>query len=407
MSIRMLGIDHNKASIEEREVFSFTKKRAAEALVRIRDSRGILGCVILSTCNRMELWVSCEEEYDGSVYELLCEIKGVDGGRYGHCFVMREGMEAIRHLFYLACGMKSRITGEDQVLTQVKEALEFSRENYGTDKVLEVLFRMAVTSAKQVKTRVHLSAANTSIIHHVIHELKCSGYRLQGRKCLVIGNGAMGKLAAMSLKEEGAEVTVTVRQYRSGMVEIPRGCRRIHYGERLTQLADCDLIISATASPNMTLSYEALQQIEFTSPKVLIDLAVPRDIEPEIGRLRNITLYDIDHFQAETPFEEMKEQMAEIDTILKGGMDEFINWYECKDMIPIVQTVSESAATDVGLRIGRTIRQLAMEEEEKELLEASIHAATDKVLRKLMFGIRDTVSASTFQECMEALKHVY
>lgn len=403
----MLGIDHNKASIVEREVFSFTKKMEADVLVKLKKIEGINGCAIISTCNRMELWVSDLEEFDGSIYELLCTMKNVDSNQYRECFVERSGYDAIEHLFYLTCGLKSKIIGEDQILTQVKEALEISRKSYCTDKVLETLFRIAVTSAKQIKTDVRFSVANSSIIHHVVRELKSSNYIVQEKKCLVIGNGKMGKIAATKLKEEGAEVTVTVRQYRSGIIEIPLGCNRINYGDRFNHIVDYDIIVSATASPNMTLMYEQLAQMEFRKPILFIDLAVPRDIDPKIRNIKNVTLFDIDHFQVEILSEETKAQLHQIEEILRIKIAEFISWYECKDIIPIVQTVSENAAIDVGLRTDKTIKKLGLSSVDNELLSATIHSATNKVVCKLMFIIRDNVSSVTFQECMEAFKDAY
>lgn len=407
MSIRMIGIDHSKASVEEREVFSFTKKRQAKLLIDLKQIEGIYGGVIISTCNRMELWISCSEEYKDSIYELLCDWNYIEKGQYRGCFVERSKYEAIKHLFYLTCGMKSKILGEDQILSQVKEALRLSRENYCTDKVLEVLFRMAVTAAKKIKTEVQLPAGNSSIIHHVIRQLKCSGYIIDGKRCMVIGNGEMGKLAAMKFQEEGADVLVTVRQYRSGVVEIPKGCKRINYGERLEYIDKYDIILSATASPNMTLTYSQLSEIEYKTPKLFIDLAVPRDIEPRVGSLNNVTLYDIDHFQVELLSAEMKVQIKEMSAILETKIKEYISWYECKDLIPLIQDISEKAAIDIGLRVNQTIQKLDMNQEEKERLEESILAAANKVMDKLMFGVRDTVSTTTLQECVEAMKMIY
>ena len=407
MGIRMLGIDHNRASIKEREVFSFTKKSATDVLLNLKMIEGINGCIILSTCNRMELWVSCSDEFETSIYEILCSIKKVDENLYRHCFVERSGNEAIEHLYYTTCGLNSKIIGEDQILTQVKEALEISRENYCTDNVLETLFRIAVSAAKQVKTEIHLSLVNSSVIHRVIYELKSYDYLFRGKKCLVIGNGEMGKLAATKLKEEGSEVTVTVRQYRSGIVEIPVGCNRINYGERFDHIDEYDMVISATASPNMTILLEHLSSLKFKKPITFVDLAVPRDIDPKIVELTNVTLYDIDYFNVDTISDEMKVQLCQIDELLRTKMQDFISWYECKDIIPVIQAVSENAAVDVDMRIDKMIKKIEMDSTDKELLAASVHSATNKVVNKLMFGLRDNVSATTFLECMEALKNVY
>ena len=126
--------------------------------------------------------------------------------------------------------------------------------------------------------------------------LKEQGYEIQGKTCMVIGNGEMGKLAAQTMQRAGAAVTVTVRQYRSGMVTIPKGCARINYGERMDLLPKCHVVVSATASPNFTLTRELLGEADLTHDIIFIDLAVPRDIEPAIGEMEHVTLYDIDDF---------------------------------------------------------------------------------------------------------------
>ena len=220
----MIGIDHTRAGIDVRTVFSFTKKKMAEALAVLQKVPGIEGCVLISTCNRMELWASTDDGFpEEGLYEQLCKIKEADLGMYRPYFVFRKEREAVQHLFWLAGGLKSRILGEDQIVTQVGEALSFAREQYATDSVMETLFRMAVTAAKKVKTEVELSHTDNSVVRTAIDTLKEQGQTFSGKKCMVIGNGVMGKLTATMLLAEGADVTVTVRQYRSGIVEIPLG----------------------------------------------------------------------------------------------------------------------------------------------------------------------------------------
>ena len=129
MNIQMLGIDYEKAGIDERAIFSFTKKNMESALNFFKQQQGILGVVILSTCNRMEVWVSINEKYADNLYDTLCGIKQVEPEKYCRLFRTRKGQDAVKHLFALSAGLKSQILGEDQILTQVKDALAFSREN--------------------------------------------------------------------------------------------------------------------------------------------------------------------------------------------------------------------------------------------------------------------------------------
>lgn len=407
MSISMIGIDYKKASVDVRAQFSFTKKNAAAALENLKKEPGILGCILLSTCNRMEIWASTGENWKGSLYEFLCREKGKNPQEFQSYFVTREEEEAVEHLFYLTSGLKSQILAEDQIITQVKDALSLAREAYCTDNVLEVLFRMAVTAAKKVKTHVSFSRANSSVIHQAIERLENQGFSIQGKTCMVIGNGEMGKVTALALKEAGADVTVTVRQYRSGIVTIPQGCSRINYGERLDFLPNCDLAVSATASPNYTLTMEQIENAQIPGHVVLIDLAVPRDIEPSAGTLNNVTLYDIDSFKIDAVSPKLQTSLDQAGAILREQQEEFYNWYNGRDLIPRIQEIKADAVEDLNLRIMKILRKTPMEDRDRENLLKAIDTAAGKVVNKMMFGLKDFMKEEEFINCVEGLEKLY
>ena len=177
MSICMVGIDHNKANVDIRALFSFTKKNAAAAMQTWKKISGIHGCVVLSTCNRMELWASTQDDWEGDLLEELCRWKEVDPTQYEEYFVRRKDREAVEHLFHLTSGLKSLILAEDQIITQVKDALAMARENYVTDNVLEVLFRKAVTAGKKVKTNVTFSRANQTAMDQAVEMLRQKNFQ--------------------------------------------------------------------------------------------------------------------------------------------------------------------------------------------------------------------------------------
>lgn len=408
MSISMIGIDHSKASVDIRAKFSFTKKRAIEAMKKLKEEHGILGCIILSTCNRMEVWVSMQDDEEISLYDFLCKEKEVEKDEYQDYFMKRENEEAVRHLFYLTSGLKSQILAEDQIITQVKDALTLARDAYCTDNVLEVLFRMAVTAAKKVKTEVTFSRANTSAIHQAMERLKNQGFSFEGKTCMVIGNGEMGKVTALALKEAGADVTVTVRQYRSGVVNIPQGCKRINYGERMELLPDCDLVVSATASPNYTLTKENFEEIKLDAASVvLIDLAVPRDIDPEVGKLQNVSLYDIDSFRIDAASPKLQASMQKAGEILDDQMKEFYDWFNGRDIFPRIEEIKADAVEDLNLRITKILKKTPMEQKDRESLLRAIDTAAGKVVNKMIFGLRDSLEQEVFLDCVEGLEKIY
>ncbi len=405
MSIQMIGIDHNKASLDVRALFSLTKTQMEDALSVLYQVPQINGCLILSTCNRMEVWADMEEAQEGFLYEKICQIKQVNKDMFKEAFICRQDEEAIRHLFYLTSGLKSRIIGEDQILTQVREALDFARDQQATNQVLEVLFRMAVTAAKRVKTEITFPKASMGAIEQALTMLQNEGQRIEGSRCMVIGNGQMGKMAATALKKAGADVFVTVRQYRHGRVEVPDGCESIDYSKRQEYLSKCDIVISATTSPHYTLTKEFLKEADICKPLNLIDLAVPRDIEVSARELLDVYLYDIDDFKSDDL--ELSEARNEAQALLEEQITEFGEWMAGLTVMPRILMVNSLMVNDLELRLKKVIKKLPMEEEEQQKLSGQIHKAAQKTANKILFNLKESLDEETFKTCLDALENVY
>ncbi len=407
MAVWMIGVDHTRADIDVRGVFSFTKKKLQEAYEHFRSFRDISGNVILSTCNRMEWWLSVSEESDFSPASLLCGFLGIDEAAYAPFFIQRKGGEAVDHFFRLAAGLESKIVGEDQILTQVGEALQLSRAAYAADHTLEVLFRQGITAGKRVKTETDLSSADSSVIHTALRMLEEKGFTVRGKKCMVIGNGMMGKLSATALLERGADVTVTVRQYTSGIVDIPRDCKRIGYKDRYGLLPECELVVSATSSPNYTIQYKDLALLSPDHDILLVDLAVPRDIEAEAGTLARFTLYDIDAFQIDLRSEKFMRNLAKAESILEAEKAEFYNWYSGRDLVPRIQALKQLSARDVDARLTPVFRGVSMDPEDKAALRREVEGAAERMMNRLLFGAKARLPEAVFSQCVEAMEFVF
>lgn len=412
MDITMVGIDYRDAGLDIRGKFSYTKREQEETIKHLKQLEGISGCVLLSTCNRTELVLSYTEEWDQDEKKLFCGLKALEPEQYAQYLHIRQGMEAVQDLFALAGGLKSQILGEDQILTQMKDAADFSRQLFGTDKILETLFRMAVTAGKEVKTKIVLPSSNHSAPLAAIAGLERDGASFREQKCLVIGNGVMGRLMAQLLLDRGADVTVTIRQYRSGIVDVPRAAGRIDYSKRYEKMPECRYIFSATASPNTTITLEKLPVEQLQQDTVFVDLAVPRDIQEEIGTLSGITLYDIDDFGAELP-EEAKQSLAAARKLLQEKTQEFQSWYDARDVVPMLLKISEKASEDVMARVTGQFRknlpvlQKNVEEADQAAAEEIVRKSVQKVVNKLMFSVRDSVDVSTFRDCVDAMSDLY
>ena len=405
MKLRMIGIDHSRAPVEVREHYAFTN--AASRVVMQTYSKtaenkdGINGCVLLSTCNRMEFYVSLTSEAEPDLYALICDWKGMSPGAERALFYEKRDMEAARHLFELSCGLCSQIMGEDQILTQVKDALLLAREEAATDNCMEVLFRQAVTTAKEIKSSIPFDRGNRSAATAAILQLQKEGAVFEGKNVLVIGNGMMGKLAAQALREAGARVTVTVRQYHSGIVDIPEGVSRINYGARYEKLADADYIFSATASPNLTITPEGLSGAELTG-KVFVDLAVPRDIDPAVGDLPGVRLLGMDDLDMEQLSTEQKAQQERARQKIAAALAEFERFFYGRDLIPRIGKLAGEMADDLWGRMKKECAEL--EDEQRERVEKAVKRSGSKVSAHLLYVLRDGLDTDTFARCMDILE---
>lgn len=332
MNIWMAGIDYSMAGIDIREKFSFTTSTKQKIYQQLKQHAELLGAVLITTCNRTELYLSCKDEYQVDPFFLLCEAIGEDETNYRMLHKVRKGNEVFRHLSLLACGAKSQIWGEDQIITQVKNSLVFAREHHATDSYLEVLFRTAITAAKKIKTQVHFSHAEDSIALKTLEVLKKQTF--SPKNILIIGNGEIGKLVANELVHHGYRVTMTLRQYKHGSIDLPQGVDTIDYAERYEKLSMFDTLISATLSPHYTIEEPYFRQVD-CPPKLLIDLAVPRDISPEIGKNSDFILYDVDSIGKSGINESHARQLDEIHRIIDKYEADFENWKKHKELVSV------------------------------------------------------------------------
>lgn len=332
MNIIMAGIDYTLAGIDIREKFSFTKSRQQAIYEQLQANQAILGAVIVSTCNRTELYLSCVQGYDVNPFQLLCNAANINFRDYQLLHRVRRGSDAFKHLCRLACGAKSQIWGEDQIISQVKNSQDFARENNAIDSFLEVLFRTAITAAKKIKTLIKFAKAESSVALKTLTILNKQPVRPE--KVLVIGNGEIGKLVAQTLVDNGYAVTMTLRQYKYSQVIIPEGVTAIDYAERYQHLGEFDAAVSATLSPHYTIEKDKLQGLT-RIPRIMVDLAVPRDIEISIGDLAGVTLYDIDTIAKDTITENHAKQLVEIDKIIEKYEGDFLKWKKHKELITI------------------------------------------------------------------------
>jgi len=384
LKIKMAGIDYNKAKLSQREIFAFSKTEAHNAMQSVKEAYILKGCVLVSTCNRTEIWICEDDDQQTDLPKVLCSLKGVNLEEYRHLLTVREGIEAVRHLFETTCGLKSQIWGEDQILAQIKLSIESARNAETTNEVMEKLFQTAITSAKKIKSTIRLTAYDESTATKTLEVIKSHFPVLPGLKCLVLGNGEMGRMVSSMLTEYDAHVTVTIREYKHKTSIVPKGCMAINYENRIAEIKHADLIISATSSPHYTIKPEDVSNILVDNKhRVFIDLAVPRDIHPEIAEYDNVLLLDIESLGGVTQNKASNRSLLMAKQIIDKYMVEFLKWSIIREVVPLINS-TVNASESVNNKLQQEIKQLGLDSQKGNVFDKKVISATTTTIRQIL-----------------------
>lgn len=390
MKLCMAGIDAS-APFEEREKLSLVRGQVQAMLPRIAERTGC-AAVLLATCSRTELYLHAEGERAlPDPAEALCRAAGVAASAF---VTRREGADAVRHLMHVAAGMQSQIFGDDQIVSQVKDAVALAREAKTTDAVLDTLFRRAVTAGKRVRTETRLTGVPASAAEVGVRRAERFFGSLAGRRAVVIGNGEMGRLAARALVRAGSEVTVTLRTYRHGETLVPQGCGTVPYDRRLDAIEGADLVVSATTSPHFTLTAAQMQTL-LCPPRLLLDLAMPRDIESTAAGAQT-ALFNLDDLGDLGDADDTSRETAEC--ILDEETREFFAWLNYRAALPLIAKIKSAAIERV--RHMRDYDALAAEGDAETLAELAVSRAVELVLG----GMKEKVNVQSMKDCLEHIR---
>ena len=390
MGISLISISHQSAPLAIRELFAFPEQVQMDLMHQMLERKSAQECVIISTCNRTEVYTYSEKAGSNftDMQDLLLEFAGAaEVEHIGDYVRFYSGTKAVEHLFHVAAGLDSMVMGEDQILGQVKRAHEQARQAGTCEVYLNTLFRYAVTAAKKVKTRTDLSRTTVSTATMAVKAAEKTLGSLHGKKVMLIG--ASGKIGSVVLKNlqciEGAEVCITSRNMRQACEDRHHKVtyQVMEYESRYELMDEMDVIISATSSPHYTMTYDKLAKCLKTSKKrVLVDLAVPIDIEEKVEWLPGIKRYDIDDFQelAKANNEKKRHEAMAADQILKEVGLDFERWMVFQQALPEI----------------RKMKAWMLEEAEKKGFE--------KAIDKMFYRIRDNSSPESLRACFETMK---
>jgi glutamyl-tRNA reductase len=301
MKLLIAGLSHHTAPVEVRERLAFEEKTLPEALNRLCHRPGMVEGMILSTCNRVEVAVTAEESSDPSlsVDQFLAEARSVEAAWVTPYLYHYNGSDAIRHLFRVASSLDSMIVGEPQILGQLKSAYMLAKEHGSVNGFLDLVMTRAFNVAKRVRTETEIGSSAVSVSYAAVELARDIFGSLSGKRVLLVGAGKMAESAARHLRRAGVtEILVTnrTRSRADTLAEEFRG-RVLEYDEMTYALPDVDIVITSSGAPHYILTKEVMRDVinrRRHRPMFLIDIAVPRNVEPTVNALDGVFVYDID-----------------------------------------------------------------------------------------------------------------
>jgi glutamyl-tRNA reductase len=388
MSVFALGLNHNTAPLDLRGRFAFTLEQLAPSLTGLRQKlSGTPEAAILSTCNRTEVYVAAPSALVQPAIAWLADAGGVQAGALReHAYVM-QGSDAARHAFRVAAGLDSMVLGEPQILGQMKQAVREAENAGALGTTLHQLFQRSFSVAKEVRSSTEIGAHSISMAAAAVRLAGQLFEDLAKTRVLFVGAGEMIELTATHFAAK------TPRQMAVANRTLERGEKlATHFGAEAMRLADLperlhefDIVVSCTASSLPLIGLGAVERAlkkRKHRPMFMVDLAVPRDIEPEVAQLDDVYLYTVDELaaQVQTAGEKRQAAVAQAEAIVETGVQSFMHWLDQRHTVPLIQALHAQADDWRALEIARARKLLAKGANVDEVLDALSRGLTQKLL---------------------------
>lgn len=419
MNVQVTGCSHHGTSISVRERLAFSPEQAAEALDRWRRVFRGVEAVLLSTCNRVELYAATENAA-GPTHEqvagFLAQFHGLDPAEVSGHLYQHSGQEAVRHLFTVACSLDSMVLGEPQILSQVKQAYQLATERDNTGPLTHAAFQAALRVARRVAAETAIHRRRVSIPSVAVADFAQQIFeRFDDKHTVVIGAGEMAEETLRYLQDEGArQITVVNRNLEHAADLARRWQGRAAPWERLgEELATADLVISMTGAgePVVTLDgFERIERPRSGRPLFILDLAVPRDFDPAIGERPDVYLYSVDDLQAacERNRQERDKELPAAMRIIEQETDRFMAELHHRATGPVIEQLRQGWQRPKEEELRRLLGKLPeLDERSREEIRRSFDRLLNKLLHPPLESLRDESRHGIPHVLLDALSRLF
>ena len=386
--ILIVGASHKTAPLAIRETLVIAKERLPAVLAGLREAARASEAMILSTCNRIEIYARCDEEPAAErVAAFLASHHGRSVAELEPFLYRIEGEAAVRHAFRVAASLDSMVLGEPQILGQVKDAYQIAEAAASLGSALNALRNRSLSAAKRARSETGIGQNAVSVSYVAVELARKIFGSLKDKSVLLVGAGKMTELAAKHLVRHGARATVLGGRSFEKAEELAAalGGRAVPFESLRAELAKADIVISGTGAPGVVIHREDVQSARQSRqrPLFMIDIAVPRDIETTAGKLAGVFLYDLDDLKsvAEANLRERRKEAAAAEAIVEEEVREFLEWQRSLDLVPLVVELRRRAEAIRKDEIEKARKRLGTLTPEQE---AALEGATAAIVNKLL-----------------------
>jgi glutamyl-tRNA reductase len=417
MHIVVVGLNYRTAPVEIRERFAFAEQDLPQALMELREMKSILECVIVATCNRTEIYAVVDRanlcgHYIPSFIERWFQVPKEDFSKHLYAY---EDDQAIEHLFRVTSGLDSMVIGETQILGQVRDAFLLSQSLNATGTFFNTLFKQAVTLAKRAHSETSIGENPVSVSYAAVELGKRIFGSYANKTIMIIGAGKMSELTVKHLYANGVGKVIVVNRTYERAVELAEKfngvpCSADHM---LEQLAEVDIVISSTGAPGYVLSREQLENTlhkRKSKPLFMMDIAVPRDLDPQISELSNVFLYDIDDLESivENNLEERKKEAVRIEEMIATEIDAFEQWKKMLGVTPVIHALQTKANAVHQETMESLMKKLPdLDEREIKVIRKLTKSIVNQMLRDPILRIKEMSAEKHGVEAIEMFTKIF
>jgi len=406
-------MSHRSAPVEVRERVAFPPCAGRSFLRRLKDEGVVAEAVLLSTCNRTEIYAVVDDEgARGRVLDLLAEDRGVERASLERDTYWLTDAEAVRHLYRVASSLDSMVVGEGQILGQVREAYRAATEEHCAGQILNRLFHTSLRVGKKVRSETGIGDSSLSVPRVAVKLAEEVFGSLAGRRALVLGAGDMSELVVKHLKDRGVgDLLISNRTPERARLLAQRvGGRAVAFEALADELPEVDVVVSSTGSGNWVVGSGtvagALEQR--SEPLFFIDIAVPRDVDPVVQTLPSVYLYDIDDLQAvvERNAEGRQDAAEEGEAMISPAVLEFTGWLSTLHVVPMIQELRDEAEQIRRHELARALKRMELSPEEEADVERMSHSLVNKLLHGPIQEIKARAEAGSPLESSEVRRRL-